>query len=59
MKPGTSDDPDKPRKGMKTGDSNYIGLWLALLMLSAGALASAVIYRRKRLSGDQDQTKQS
>ena len=42
------DDPDKPRKETQTGDSNYIGLWLAFLMLSAGALASIVIYRRKR-----------
>ena len=44
------DDPDKPHKGTKTGDSNYIGLWLTLLMLSAGAFASAVICRRKRSS---------
>ena len=46
--PKKPDDPDKPSRGTKTGDSNYIGLWLALLMLSSGALASAFIYRRKR-----------
>ncbi len=46
--PDDPDDPDKPSKETRTGDSNYIGLWLALMMLSAGALASIVIFRRKR-----------
>ena len=40
-------DPDKAHKGIPTGDSNNIGLWVALMILSAGALASLVIYRIK------------
>ena len=40
-------DPDIPYKGIRTGDSNDIGLWFALMILSAGALASLVIYRIK------------
>ena len=37
-----------PDKGTKTGDSNSIGLWLALMILSAAGIISAVLYRRKR-----------
>ena len=37
-----------PGKGVKTGDDTNIGLWLTLLLLTAGCLAGMLVYRRRK-----------
>ena len=36
------------RKGVKTGDDNNLGLWLTLMLLTAGCLAGMLVYRRRK-----------
>ena len=46
-KPVTPPAPQKP-ESPKTGDSNMVGLWIALLFVSAASLTGTTLYSRKR-----------
>ena len=35
-------------KGVKTGDETNIGLWITLMILTAGCLAGTLVYRRRK-----------
>ena len=52
-KPSNPSEPSGDNEGSHTGDNSQIGLWLILMLISAGALAILLINRRKKAANEQ------